>query len=176
MKKRLIAGSLALLVPALCSCQSQQSAEEKPAAVVSVAARPERDPKVVEEITSLVMEHDKALAEKNLDGVMATFTPGPETVFLGTSNAERFIGAENIRNAYIEIFKDYDPNTLITNCDWKTGQHLGNMAWMAATCQAKDSLNGKSREYGLNVTAATVKQDGKWRFAMLHMSNPTLPR
>jgi hypothetical protein len=33
-------------------------------------------------------------------------------------------------------------------------------------------MKGKIRQYELNVTAAMLKQDGKWRFVMLHMSNP----
>jgi len=81
------------------------------------------------------------------------------------------VGADEIRKAYTEIFKDYDTGTVEPSCDWKTGQYLGDMAWMAATCQLKDSLKGKKREYHLNISAAAVKQDGKWRFTMLHMSN-----
>ena len=172
MKKWLL-GGLTFLALVLVGCESQQKAQaptDKPAAA---ASKPDRDPKVIEEIRSTLAQHDKALAEKNLNAVMDTFINDPQTVALGTSNGERWVGTDNIRNAYTEIFKDYDPNTLDVKCDWKNGQHLGDMAWLAATCQAKDSLKGKTRKYELNVTAAMLKQDdGKWRFAMLHMSNP----
>jgi uncharacterized protein (TIGR02246 family) len=174
MKKWLL-GGLAFLALVLAGCQSQPPAEkpaEKPADMpAATAGKPERDPKVIEEIRATLAQHDKALGEKNLDAVMDTFINDPETVVLGTSNGERWLGPENIRNAYTEIFKDYDPNTLDTKCEWKTGQHLGDMAWLAATCQAKDSMKGKVRNYELNVTAAMLKQNGKWRFAMLHMSS-----
>jgi ketosteroid isomerase-like protein len=175
MKNLLILSCLAFSVIALCSCQSQQPTASQAERQASAPSKPQSDPKVVEEIRLVLQQHDKALGEKNLDGVMDTFVPGSNTVLLGTGNAERFVGVENIRNAYIEIFKDYDPNTLDINCDWKTGEQLGDMAWLAATCQAKDSLKNKARKYGLNVTAAVVKNDGKWRFSMLHMSNLTGP-
>ncbi len=171
MKKWLLVG-LTFLALVLGGCGSQQQAQAPAEKSVPSASKPERDPKVIEEIRGTLAQHDKALNEKNLNALMDTFIDDPETVVLGTSNGERWVGTENIKNAYTEIFKDYDPNTLDTNCNWKTGQHMGNMAWMAATCQAKDSLKGKTRKYELNVTAAMLKQDGKWRFAMLHMSNP----
>lgn len=172
MKKRLVAG-LMFLTLGLGGCESQQQQAQAPAEKTTpVAVKPARDPKVLDEIRNTLAQHDKALAEKNLNALMDTFVNDPETVVLGTSNGERWVGAENIKNAYTEIFKDYDPNTLDTKCDWKTGQHLGDMAWLAATCQAQDSLKGKARKYELNVSAAMLKQDGKWRFAMLHMSNP----
>jgi hypothetical protein len=96
---------------------------------------------------------------------------------LGTGAEERWVGPQEIRAAYTEIFKDYDPGTLQTNCDWKTGgsDDAGTMAWLAAICSAKDSLQGKTREYKLNVTGTVQKQEGKWHFVSLHMSNAFQP-
>lgn len=170
--KKWFLGGLTFLALVLCGCGQQQQAQAPAEKAAPAASKPERDPKVIEEIRGTLAQHDKALGEKNLNALMATFIDDPDTVVLGTSNGERWVGPENIRNAYTEIFKDYDPNTLDAKCDWKTGQYIGDLAWMAATCQAQDSLKGKARKYELNVTAAMLKQDGKWRFAMLHMSNP----
>ena len=170
MKKSLIVSCLAFFVIALCSCQSNE-----PERLASATGKPISDNKTVEEIRAVLQQHDKALNEKNLNGIMEVFVPGPNTVLLGTSNAERFVGDESIRNAYTEIFKDYDTNTVDVKCDWKTGEQLGNMAWIAATCKEKDSMNNKPREFGLNVTGVMIKHDGKWRFSMLHASNPTAP-
>jgi ketosteroid isomerase-like protein len=132
---------------------------------------------VVDEIKEVLAQHDKALSEKNLDSLMQTFSSDPNTAVLGTGAEEKWVGQQEIRSAYTEIFKDYDPNTLQSTCDWKTGgsDDDGMMAWLAAICSCKDSLQGKTREYKLNVSAALKKQDGKWRFAMLHMSNAFQP-
>ena len=132
---------------------------------------------IAEEVRALLGQHDKALSDKNLDAVMATFSTDPNTVVLGTGSEEKWVGADEIRAAYTEMFKDYDPGTLQANCDWKTGgaDDAGTMAWLAAICNAKDSMQGKTREYKLNVTAAAAKQDGKWRFTSLHMSNAFQP-
>lgn len=175
MKTRLMLICVASFVIALSSCQSQPPATSQAESPAPTPSKPRSDPKVVEEIRMVLQRHDKALAEKNLEAVMETFVPAPNTVVLGTGTAERFLGVESIRSAYTEIFKEYDPNTLETNCEWKTGEQLGDMAWLAATCQAQDSFNKKSRKYGLNVSAAFIKHEGQWRFAMLHMSNLTGP-
>ena len=130
-----------------------------------------------DEIRAVLAAHDKALNDKNLDALMATFSTDPTTVVLGTGTEERWMGPQEIRAAYTEIFKDYDTGTLQANCDWKTGgaDEGGTMAWLAASCNCKDSLQGKARDYKLNVTGTVEKQNNKWVFVSLHMSNAFQP-
>lgn len=131
-----------------------------------------------DEIRAVLAAHDKALNDKNLDAVMATFSTDQSTVFLGTGTEEHWMGPQEIRAAYTEIFKDYDPGTLVTDCSqWKAGgaDDAGTMAWLAATCACKDSMQGKTREYKMNVSATVEKQNNKWVFVSLHMSNAFQP-
>ena len=177
MRKRLTGVSLVLSGLILFACQAQLAQQgnsnttTNPVATTTAKA----DPRVVEEVRELLSKHDKALNDQNLEAVLATFSTNPKTVVLGTGQGERFVGQDEIRQAYTEIFKDYDKGTLTIPCDWKSGEaeESGKMAWLAATCQAKDSQKGVKREYVLNVSATVVKQDGGWRFVMLHMSNMT---
>ena len=169
-----------LLALVLTACQQQAATNTTPEQRTSAAnsnAAPADQKAAVEAMRALLVEHDKALADKNLDAVMATFSNEANTVVLGTGAEERWLGQQEIRGAYTEIFKDYDPNTLQTNCDWRTGgvDEAGTMAWIAATCACKDSHQGKERNYKLNVTAIADKQNGKWHFVSLHMSNAFEP-
>jgi ketosteroid isomerase-like protein len=178
MKKRLKVLSLVLTGLTLCACQSQQpetKANPNTNASSTVTTASKADPKVVEDVKTLLAKHDKALNDKNIDAVMATFSTDPKTVVLGTGEGERFVGPQAIKEAYTEIFKDYDPGTLESTCDWKTGgaDAAGTTAWLAATCQMKDSLKNVKREYVLNISGALEKQGNEWRFVMLHMSNAT---
>ena len=148
---------------------NQQATAGTTIASSSTAATPH-----IEEIRAVLAAHDKALNDKNLDAVMNTFSTDGNAVMLGTGGQERWMGPKEIRAAYTEIFKDYDPGTLETDCsNWKTagGDDNGQMAWLAATCYAQDSLQGKKRDYTLNVSATVAKQNGQWRFVVLHMSN-----
>jgi ketosteroid isomerase-like protein len=141
------------------------------------AAAPVDQKVVVEEVRAVLQAHDKALSEKNIDALLETFSTDPNTVVLGTGTEERWVGPQEIKAAYTEMFKDYDPNTLQANCDWKTGgsDPEGTMAWLAANCSCKDSMQGKTRDYKLNVSGSLAKQGGKWRFVVLHMSNAFQP-
>ena len=177
-KRLMVAVGLALAGLILCACQAQQPdtkvASNTNAGSTATAAN-KADPKVVEEVKAMLAKHDKALNDKNIDAVMATFSTDANTVVLGTGQGERFVGPQAIKDAYTEIFTDYDAGSLVSNCDWKTGgaDPAGTIAWLAATCQMQDALKGTKREYVLNVSGAVEKQGNEWRFVMLHMSNAT---
>jgi uncharacterized protein (TIGR02246 family) len=177
MGKRLTVVSLVLsgLIVFAYQAHMAQQGNSNSTTNSAAAATGKSDAKVVEEVRVLLVKHDKALNDQNLDAVLSTFSTNPKTVVLGTGQGERFVGRDEIRQAYTEIFKDYDKGTLVSPCDWKSGEadESGKMAWLAATCQATDSQKGVKREYVLNVSATVVKQDGGWRFVMLHMSNMT---
>lgn len=175
IKKLVAAAAVMLSALIIFGCQAQQ---QKPDTnTPATAAQNKPDPKLVEEVKAMLGKHDKALNDKNLDAVMSTFSTNPNTVVLGTGEGERFVGPQAIREAYTEIFKDYDPGTLISNCDWKTGETdaTGTSAWLAATCKLQDSMKNKKRDYVLNVSGALEKQGSDWRFVMLHMSNSPPP-
>ena len=178
MIKKFVAASVAMLSTLLIfGCQSEQQRAASNTPAVSTATQNKPNPQLVEEVKTTLAKHDKALNDKNLDAVMSTFSTNPQTVLLGTGEGERFVGDQAIKEAYTEIFKDYDPGTLISNCDWKTGETdaAGTTAWLAATCKLQDSMKGKKRDYVLNVSGALEKQGADWRFVMLHMSNSPSP-
>ena len=179
MKQKSIVLFLILLslVSLAIACKKEEAQiSTPPAASNSAPARAAATP-TVDEIRAVLAAHDKALNDKNVDALMATFSTDPTTVVLGTGTEERWVGPYQIRAAYTEIVKDYDPGTLVANCDWKTGgaDEAGTMAWLAASCNCKDSLKGKSRDYKLNVSGTLEKQSNKWVFVSLHMSNAFQP-
>lgn len=159
----------------ISACQTPATEVKNSANANSASGRNTTDPKAVEEAKALLIAHDKALNDQNIEGVMASFSTDPKVVLLGTGAGERFLGTEAIKSAYTEILKDYDKGTFEPGCAWKEGgmDEGGKMAWFAATCDSKDSKNGVKREYVLNVSATAVKQEAGWKFIMLHMSNAT---
>jgi len=123
------------------------------------------------EIAEMLQKHDEAMNQHDLDGVTALYSTNPKTVMIGTGPGEKFQGITEIRNAYSEIFKDFDKGTFNHNCYWKDGRGSGNVVWGAFMCKFSDSKGGKNREYELNVSTVAEKQGGKWQFVMLHYSN-----
>lgn len=136
-------------------------------------AQARADKGVRAEIASLLDAHDEAMNRQDLAGLLALYAPGPKTVLLGTGPGERYQGADEIRAAYKEFFKDFDAGTLKHSCYWKDGGANGNLAWGAAMCKFSDAVVAKQREYEMNVSAVAEKRGGKWQFVMLHFSNLT---
>jgi hypothetical protein len=131
------------------------------------------DPKVEAEIRGTLQKHDKALTDQDLATVMGTYAPGPNTVLMGTGPGERWVGKEEIEDAYKHFFQDYDKGTLITECYWNSSGSNGTMAWVMAMCKFTDSLKDKKREYGINLSVALEMLEGKWYIRTFHFSNLT---
>jgi len=123
------------------------------------------------ELAALLQKHDEALNQHDLDALMKLYSPSPKTVIMGTGPDERFQGADQIKAAYTEIFKDFDKGTMTHNCYWKDGAVVGTLAWLAAECKLSDSKGDKKREFELNISVVAEKTGGTWRFVMLHYSN-----
>jgi ketosteroid isomerase-like protein len=133
----------------------------------------ETDSDAVAEIQAMLQKHDNALNEQNLDAVLETYAADPKVVLMGTGPDEIRVGREEIGEAYKHFFEDFEAGSLSVDCPWKMGDAKGEMAWLTAVCQLKDSLEGKEREYFINISASLEKQDGAWRFSTMHMSNLT---
>jgi uncharacterized protein (TIGR02246 family) len=123
------------------------------------------------DIAELLKQHDEALNQHNLAGVLAVYSSSPKTVVLGTGPGEKYQGQEEIKTAYTEIFKDFDKGTLTHSCYWKDGGGSDDVVWGAAMCKFTDAKGDKKREYELNVSIVAEKQGGKWQFVMMHYSN-----
>jgi len=119
--------------------------------------------------------HETAMNGHDLAGVMKLYAPDDKTVVLGTAAGERWVGNKQIEDAYRHFFMDFDSGTLERSCPWVQGDVNGDLGWLAATCEYKDSLKGVPRGFALNVSVVLQKYDGEWRVRAMHFSNPTAP-
>ena len=133
----------------------------------------EVDKETLAGIQAVLQAHDKALGAQDVEGVLATYADGDNTVLLGTGPGEIWVGKEELKDAYEHIFQDYDAGTMQAECGWRTGNAQGDMAWLMAMCDITDAKADAKREFPLNISAVLVKQDGNWRFRNMHISNPT---
>lgn len=129
----------------------------------------QQDAGVEAEIKQLLQQHEKAFREKDLEGVMELYAPGPDTVLLGTGPGERWMGKEEIAEAYAHFFEDFD-RSAHTLTWWSVGSH-GDVAWLTAMVRYTYYLKNFETEFGLNLSAVFKKIDGSWRFVAVHFSN-----
>ena len=127
--------------------------------------------KTAAEVKEMIQRHDKAFTQQNMEAVLGTYAPTGEIVLMGTGPGEVWIGKEQIQSAYEHFFADFDKGTFASDCGWKSGDVKDDMGWIMAVCKCTDSKDGKKREYGLNISGALQKVDGKWYFRTMHFSN-----
>jgi ketosteroid isomerase-like protein len=129
----------------------------------------------VQDLRAVFEAHEKALDNHDLKGVMRLYAPGDQTVVMGTEPAERWQGAAAIEDAYKHFFADFDAGTLHRECPWVESGTSGDLGWVAASCEYKDSLKDKPRQYALNVSVVLKKEGDGWKLLAMHYSNPTAP-
>jgi uncharacterized protein (TIGR02246 family) len=142
-------------------------------AAISLPALAEEDR--LAQIRDVFAAHEKALDQHDLKGVMALYAPGDQTAVLGTGPGEQWVGGEQIEDAYRHFFADFDAGTVDRTCPWMLGNVSGDVGWISATCDYRDSLKDKPRTFALNVSAVLQKLDGAWKLRTMHFSNPTSP-
>jgi ketosteroid isomerase-like protein len=140
-------------------------------AVVAPAAAGEPET----EVRELFAAHEQAVNGHDIKALMALYAPGDETVVMGTTPPERWVGETEIADAYGHIFEDFDAGTVQRDCPWMQIGTSGEAAWITANCEYQDSLDGKARSFALNLTGVLEKLDGAWKLRTMHFSNPTAP-
>jgi uncharacterized protein (TIGR02246 family) len=138
----------------------------------ALAAEP-ADDKTKSEIQEMLKQHDEAVNQHDLEGVLATYAKSENIVLMGTGPGEVWVGKEAIADAYKHVFENFDKGKFKHECPWKTGAAQGDTAWLMASCQMKETQKDQTREYVLNVSAVLKKNDGAWRFQNMHFSNLT---
>ncbi len=142
-------------------------------ALVCASAVAAAEPEV--ELREVLAAHEQALSDHDLDALMALYAPGDETVVMGTTTPERWVGETQIADAYRHFFEDFDAGTVERDCPWMQIGASGEVGWITANCAYEDSLAGQARSFALNVTVLMQKLDGAWKLRTMHFSNPTAP-
>lgn len=127
------------------------------------------------ELRAMLEAHEQAVDSHDLAGLMALYAPGDETVVMGTTSPERWVGQAQIADAYQHFFADFDAGTVERDCPWTQVDASGDVGWITANCEYQDSLAGVARNFALNVTAVVQKIDGAWKLRTMHFSNPVAP-
>lgn len=153
------------------AAEEKQEGGKAPVKVVDPGANPE----ALKEIRALLNQHDKAFAAHDLEGVLATYHPGPHTVLMGTGPGEMWAGQEEIADAYKHFFADFDKGAQDFKYDYVNGQVHGDVAWMSVMGGVAGSKGATQLVFPINVSSVLIKDQGQWKFSLLHFSNLTGP-
>jgi uncharacterized protein (TIGR02246 family) len=138
------------------------------------AAQPAETDPVREEVKAVLHQHDEAMDKQDVKALLSLYADDPTIAMMGTGPGEFWKGKAEIENAYQEFLKDFKAGSLKHECPDTSGGHHGDVAWLVASCNMRDTTpDGQAREYVLNVSAVLKKESGGWKFQTLHFSNLT---
>jgi uncharacterized protein (TIGR02246 family) len=119
------------------------------------------------EIMEFVQKYRQAFEQKDVDEVMAMYAA--DAVLMGTGPGERFVGAEEIRAAHLELFKSFDKEE--STLTWHQAGTQGDVVWIAGMTHINGYIKNNKKEFALNWTMVLIKEEGTWKFVQRHISN-----
>lgn len=128
--------------------------------------------KTRKEIKAVMTDFNSSYRRKDIEGVMALYSNAPDTIALGTGNAEECIGHEAIRKGYLKEFSEFKE---IKAVEYRTLSLFvsGEIAAIAADMRIA-AVQGYENVTKTGILTAVLKRtDGKWFFLQTHFSPPS---
>lgn len=125
----------------------------------------------LEKAKAVLKAHDEALANHDVNGVMATMAD--TATIMGTGPGEIWSGPEEIKAAYEHFFKDFDKGQQEFEYHFQIGGLGRDMGWLMASGNVKGKKDGKAFEMPLNLSVTAARVGGNWKIAAMHYSTLT---
>lgn len=139
--------------------------------VASIAIAQQRTPTLEMEVQALMAQHDQALSNLDLNGILATYRSGDEIALMGTGPGEFYVGRQGVRSAYSNFFEGARPGSFSQRFVAFRAATRDNSGWFMATSQATLARNNEPpRTFGINWSGVVTRENNQWRFAALHFS------
>tara|TARA_R110002096_G_scaffold26296_6_gene81337 strand:+ start:1871 stop:2362 length:492 start_codon:yes stop_codon:yes gene_type:complete len=122
----------------------------------------------LEPVKALLKAHHDAMAARDMDGVLATFTE--DGAIMGTGPEEMWAGKAELKNAFTNFFEGYDKGEQDFESDYRIGALSSDMGWMLTSGTVKGKLKGVDFALPLNMSLTVSKKDGAWKIAAMHFS------
>lgn len=137
------------------------------------AAEKKADNPELEKAKAVFKAHDAAMANHDLNGVMATLAEN--ATIMGTGPGEIWSGPEELKTAYEHFFEGFDKGQQEMEFQFKIGKLGRDMGWLMTSGNVKGKKDGKDFERPLNLSVTVAKVGGQWKIAAMHFSTLTGP-
>ncbi|HUV01974.1 MAG TPA: nuclear transport factor 2 family protein [Desulfobacteria bacterium] len=130
------------------------------------------DKKTEAEIKAVLERMAEAYQNNDVDAVMGCYAPDPGVVSIGTGNDEKYIGPEQLRQAYERDFAQSESVSM--TFDWLSVSiaAAGNVAWVASDITVHVLVSGKDLTFSGRLTGVMENRDGNWLIVQGHFSLP----
>lgn len=122
-------------------------------------------------VKSLLMEFAAAYQAQDIRALTALYSPDADTVVIGSTEDEKCVGIEAIREAYERDFSSSGPVQL--EFTWIHVSATAMVAWVAAECLAHAMVEKEKVSLPSRFTAVLENRDGsRWLISQQHFSFP----
>jgi uncharacterized protein (TIGR02246 family) len=125
----------------------------------------------LDQIRALLMAHDEAFTNQDLNGIIACFAE--KAAIMGSGPGEIWSGPDEIKVAYEHFFEGFDKGEQKFEYQFRIGGVSSDMGWLMASGNVTGKKAGKEFAFPLNVSLTVAKKDGKWLIAAMHFSTLT---
>jgi uncharacterized protein (TIGR02246 family) len=125
----------------------------------------------LEKIRALLKQHDDAMTNHDLEGVLKVLSP--EAVIIGTGPGEVWSGTDEIKIAYTNFFADFDKGEQDFTYHVRFGGLSAEMGWLISSGEIKGKKDGKEIAFPLNLSLTVSKTGDSWKIAAMHFSTLT---
>lgn len=120
------------------------------------------------QVKNLLTRELKAFCSKDIEAIMAMISPEPDVVFLDVAPNGRYVGKDQIRQAYLKDFHEFKSAT--AEIKWAAVSSRGDIAWFAAEISATVDTEHGAIPAPTRWSGVVEKKDGKWLFVQSQLS------
>jgi uncharacterized protein (TIGR02246 family) len=120
-------------------------------------------------MATLIKGHE-AYAQRNIDGLLALFSPDADVVMLGTGVDEKRVGLAEIRAQAERDWAQVEASSVEFNTN--SVSSAGSVAWVTSDATFHITAGGQQMDIPTRITAVLEKRNDKWLVAQAHYSLP----
>jgi len=128
------------------------------------------DAKTEAAVMNVVQQCFKAFTKKDIDSILAFFTPDPDVILIGTGVDEKCVGLDEVRNILGRSFAQFEEASF--EFGWHSVSAAGPVAMVAADVNLYVKTSDQQITEQMRLTVALEQRGDRWLIIQWHDSLP----
>jgi uncharacterized protein (TIGR02246 family) len=128
------------------------------------------DTKTEDAVMDVLKQSFEAFGRRDLDALLAFFSPDPDVVVIGTGRDEKGIGLAEIKAIFQRAFAQFSEASF--QFGWHSVSVAGPLAWLATDVSYHVKAGDRESSRQIRLTGIMEKREGRWLILQSHDSVP----
>jgi ketosteroid isomerase-like protein len=121
-------------------------------------------------VKAALMEFAEAYHSQDIPALLSFYAPDNDVVVIGSTEEEKCVGIQAIREAYERDFAQSGP--VLLEFTWISVFAVGSVSWVAAECLAHATVDEEVNTFPARLTVVLENRDERWLILQQHFSFP----